>query len=176
MEVEGRIDGMSRDVGTRLKTERAGQRALGTAQIQVLEESTSVTVRGTSTGVGSCSGDGRTLGGCPENQVGEVSARSGGEGVGQSRNEEWEEPEERLTAHLAIGEGTTSAAPMGRRVFLSEASSPCCGLTAAAADVGVHIPLSAVFLSSTPGSTGIGQNQALSSDSGWPSTWPGFTR
>ena len=170
VEIDGHIDRVPRDMGSGELPERPGERPLGAAEIEEGQKTTGVAVRGPSTAAGTSVGDGGALGGGAEHEIDEVSPSSCREGMGEGRGDQWVQPEVRLTAHLSICEGPTTGVSVGRGVFLSGTSSHRCGRKTAAAAVVVHTPSSAVFLSSTPGSTGIGRNQALTADGGGPST------
>ena len=71
-------------------------------------------IRGPPATAGAGVGDGGALGGGPEDEISEVPARLPGEGPGERRREERDQPEVRLTAHLLVREGRDLPAAVGR--------------------------------------------------------------
>jgi hypothetical protein len=148
VEVDGDIDGFSREEGGDLATDGQGHRALGLSERKVAEEPSGGSIRASLSALGSRSVDGGAPGGRSEEEIAGVSEGGGAEGAGEGALQERKEPGEGDGTHPTVGQ------PSGRWVFLTEAGSWGCGLTTAAAAVWRHTGLSAVSLSSTGNSIG----------------------
>jgi hypothetical protein len=126
----------------------------------VAEEPAGGAIGAPPSGLGSGAMDGGMKDRGTEEEVSRITEGSRAEGPSEGASQEGEQPEQSRGTDLAVGESAGSpSGPVGRWVFLSEGSSPCCGRKAAAAGIGVHTESSAASPSSTSSSTGKGQGQ-----------------
>ena len=87
VEVDGDIHGTLRDAGSGEFPKRPGECALRKPEVESREEAPGVSIRGPPATAGTGVGDGGMFRGRSEDQVGQVSASSRGEGMGQGRGE-----------------------------------------------------------------------------------------
>lgn len=132
--------------GSDLATEGEGDGTLGLPESEGLEDPSSRPIGAAATALGASGVDGGARGGRPKEEVGAVAEGGAAEGSGEGALQEVVEPDQRGRADLSVREDPRS--PVGRGVFLSEASSLRCGRKTAAAAGRRHTDPSAVSPSS----------------------------
>ena len=150
--VNGDVRGRGREEGADLATEGEGDGTLGLPESEVLEDPSSRPIGAAATALGASGVDGGARGGRPKEEVGAVAEGGAAEGSGEGALQEGVEPDQRGRADLSVREDPRS--PVGRGVFLSEASSLRCGRQTAAAAGRRHTDWSAVSSSSRSNSRG----------------------